>query len=280
MFAKYGWSQSRLLAIGLLLVVVVVATACVPTITATPTPKPPPTITLDVSPGSQVAVGEGIAIVIKIEPYEELDWKWNVSGTGAGQLSATTGEQIVYTAGKEGIDIVVAEAKAASGATLKQTVSINIVAASHTAVPTQPTVSTTIPPTTEPSTAAVTLTNLQDGQTVPCSNIARGTYPLDLKEDIWPVVYVGGRYYPQDEGGLAAQKISGNWYQTVRFGDCQNPQRDVGQVFQLLILTANESANTEFEKYIKRGQTSGNWPGLIDLPPGIQEYLRIIVTRQ
>jgi hypothetical protein len=143
-----------------------------------------------------------------------------------------------------------------------------------------PTASPRLPRTATPSASAVTLTNLQDGQTVPCQNIVRGTYPLDLKDYIWPIVYVGGRYYPQDGGGKAAQKVGGNWYQTVRFGDCNQPQEDVGRPFQLIIITANESANTEFEEYIKAVQASGSWPGLIELPPGIVEHVLITVIRQ
>jgi hypothetical protein len=184
------------------------------------------------------------------------------------------------------MDIVAVEGKTASGVLVKQTVALTVVAAPPSAAPTQPpaqtqpTAPTKLPPTATPPASAVTLTTPQDGQTVPCQNIARGTYPLDLKDYIWPIVYVAGRYHPQDEGGKAAQKIGGNWLQTVRFGDCTNPKKDVGTPFQLIIVTANEAANAEFEKYIKAGQASSNWPGMIELPPGTKEQVRIMVIRQ
>ena len=126
----------------------------------------------------------------------------------------------------------------------------------------------------------VVLTTPQDGQKVPCSNIAKGTYPLDFKDYIWPVVYVSGRYYPQATEGKAAQKNSGNWYQPVRFGDCNDPKEDGEKPFQLIIVTANELANAEFEKYEKAGQASRNWRGMVELPQGTIEQVRLSVTRQ
>ncbi len=252
---------------------------------ATAAPKPAPAITLNVSPGPQVPVGKGVAIVLKVDPYEKLDWKWTiVSGTSGGQLNSSTGETNVYTAGaKEGIDIIEVEAMTPSGTPIKQTVALTIVAAPDTPAPTAPAppVSTPLPtPTMSPPPESVTLSNIQDGQEVPCENIAKGTYPLDLKDEIWPLVYVSGRYHPQDNGGQAAQKIRGNWLQTVRFGVCDQPQRDVGKTFQLVIVTADESANAAFEKYLKTGQATGNWPGMNELPPGTTEHVRIIVTRK
>lgn len=251
-----------------------------PTQPAQPTPKTPPTITLDVSPGRQVSTGQGVAIVVKVGPYEKLDWNWEVSGTSGGQLNSKTGEQVVYTAGgREGVDIVLAEAKTADGETVKQTVSLTVVAVPITAMPAQPSTPMTAPSTVTPSASTITLEEPQMGQTVACQNIAKGTYPVDLKDNIWPVVYVSDRYYPQDEGGKAAQKVSGNWFQTVRFGECDQLQKNVGRPFQLIIVTANEAANAEFEEYIKTGAAKG-WQGLSRLPVGTQEHVRIIVIRQ
>jgi hypothetical protein len=218
--------------------------------------------------------------MLKVEPYEKLDWRWNVSGTGEGKLNTNTGENVVYTAGREGVDIVEVEAKTASGATVRQTFAFTLVAAPTVSSP-SPAVLTRLPPTATPSVSTVTLTNLQSDQKVPCETIARGTYPLDLKEYIWPVVYINGRYHPQDEGGRAAAKVSGNWYQTIRFGDCTRPlEYDRGKPFQLIVVTANDSANAEFEKYLITGLASGSYPGLIELPRGVKEHVRIMVIRQ
>jgi hypothetical protein len=225
-------------------------------------------------------VGQEVAITIQVVPYEQLNWAWSVSGTAEGKLNTYTGENAVYKAGKEGTDSVVVEAKTASGMTVKQTITLSVVVA-PTVLPPPTAPPTRLPPTATPSVSAVTLVTPQDGQTVPCENIARGTYPLDLKEHIWPIVYIAGRFHPQDEGGRAAAKVSGNWFQTVRFGDCgQPPSVDKGKPFQLIIVTANDSANTEFERYIKAGQSTGKWPGLIELPLGIKEHVRIVVIRQ
>ena len=278
----------RLLTIVTLLLTLSLITGCgggapapVPTQPTSPTPKPPPTITVDVSPGLEVPVGKSVSIVISVVPYEQLDWNWSLTGTGGGQLSSKTGENVVYKAGMEGMDNVVAEAKTADGATLKKTVALTIVAAPYTPTPVAPMTATPLPTPTmsPPSGSAVTLTNIQDGQEVPCSNVARGTYPLDLTDEIWPVVYVIGRYYPQDEGGQSAQKNGGNWYQTVRFGDCNNPQQTVGQQFQLIIYTVDASAKAEFEKYLKTGAASG-LPGMTKVPEGATEQLRIGVIRK
>lgn len=236
----------------------------------------PPVVTLNVSPGREVPEGDGVAIVLETDPYEPLDWEWTVTGTSGGTLNINVGENVVYTAGKEGVDIVEAKAEMEDGTTLKQTVTINVIATVESVTVTEtPIKAETLLPT------KVTLTSLQDGQKVPCMNIASGTYPIDLEEYIWPVVYITGRFYPQDEGGKAAQKIDGKWYQTVRFGDCDDPQAsNAGAQFQLIIITANASANAEFERYLTNAQKTGNWEGMLALPSGADEQLRIVVTRE
>ena len=109
-------------------------TAPTPAPTAIPT-KPPPNVKLSVAHVSQeptggdvanVHEGEGVAIVVKIEPYESFDWTWDVSGTSGGTLNVKQGENVVYTAGTKGVDVVVAEAKTADGGMIKQQVTINV----------------------------------------------------------------------------------------------------------------------------------------------------------
>lgn len=280
MFAKYAQTWYRGFVGSLLLVISLLITSC----GSTPTPAPTPiNVTFDLSPGPQVAEGEGVSISIVIEPYEELEWQWEVSGTSGGQLSSTTGEDVVYTAGKKGVDIIIAEAITQSGVTIRKKVSMNVVSTpldNQVLIQPTQTIQPTVPPTAQPSTSLLTITTPQDGENVPCTNIARGTYSLDLDGYIWPIVLIDGRYHPQDEGGKAAQKNGGNWYQTVRFGDCKQLQNDSGKPFQLIIVTANESANAEIEKYLESTKASGKYPGLIELPAGTKEYMRIIVTRE
>lgn len=281
MFAKRAYHLSVYLGFVNLLILSLLLTSCgggTPAPTNTPSPKPPPLVSLNVasvtSPGgtaSSIPAGESVAIVVDVEPYEELQWSWDVSGTSGGTLNTKEGENVVYKAGQAGIDTITARANLADGTQIKQSITMNVQ-----------------PPATETPTATptamppkVTLDNIQNDQKVPCSNLASGTYPDGLDKAIWPIVYIAGRYHPQDEGGKAAPKANGTWHQTVRFGDCAgNPTKDVGQSFQLVIVTANEAANAAFEAYILKGQQTGDWPGMEQLPPGAEEQTRIFVIRE
>jgi len=153
-----------------------------------------------------------------------------------------------------------------------------------TATPSEPPVATPtmlpeVTPTLGPDTA--TLAYPEDGQSVPCENLAQGRYSSDITNLIWPVVYIGNRYHPQDEGGKAPPMFNGKWYGTVRFGDCNKPpDYDRGKAFQLIIVTVNDVANKAFEDYIARGQATGTWPGMDSLPEGVKEYVRIVVIRE
>jgi hypothetical protein len=215
--------------------------------------------------------GEGVAIVINVKPYEQLDWNWSVSGTSGGQLSTMTGENVVYTAGKEGIDNVVAEAKTADGATVKKTVSLTVGCTRYSDSCCSSDTPTPTPTMSPPSTSDVTLVEPQNGQTVKCQIIADGTYPLDLgsKSGRWSI---NGVYHPQDEGGKAAQKNNGKWLQTVRFGNCDELERDRGKPFTLIIVTADDSANGEFKRYLRTAKANLDWREIPALPPGTTEY--------
>lgn len=269
-------------ALVVLVLAALVLTACgqgEPPASTTLAPKLPPTFKMNVAvpdaleEGSMVRLPEreSAAISINIEPYEQLIWTWEVSGTSGGSLNTTQGENVIYTAGTAGIDTVTARATMGDGTAVKQSVDINVEPpATATPLPTE----TALPP-------KVTLENLQDNQKVPCSNLVGGTFPDGLDKAIWPVVFVGGVYHPQDEGGKAAQKANGRWFQTVRFGDCVNaPKKDIGQPFQLIIVTANESANAAFELYIANGKQTGKWPGMPALPEGAEEQVRVVVIRE
>jgi len=127
--------------VSLLLTLALAITGC----GSTPTLKPQPTFALKVRPETttEVQVGQSVAIVAEVEPLEKLDLKWSVSGTAEGTLNTDTGEQVVYTAGKGGVDIVIAEGTTASGVPVKQTVSLTV------ATPVPPT-DTPMPPTDTP----------------------------------------------------------------------------------------------------------------------------------
>lgn len=103
---------------------------------STPAPVPPPTFALEVNPGAQVEVGKSVAIVAKVEPLEPLNLTWSVSGTAKGVLNTTTGEQVVYTPGNEGTDIVVAEGTTANGVRVKHTVTLTVIVEEISQAPT------------------------------------------------------------------------------------------------------------------------------------------------
>lgn len=282
MFAKYlHYQQAKNFVLVYLLIMSLLLTSCAKKNLAVPTvtqpPKLPPMVKLNVanvasSGGSitSIRAGESIAIVVDIQPYEVLPWTWEVSGTSGGNVNPNQGENTVYTAGQAGIDTVTARTNLADGTPIKQSIVITV----------EPPATEAPPPTETPLPPKVTLDNFQDNQKVPCSNLASGTYPDGLDKAIWPVVFVGGVYHPQDEGGKAAQKANGQWFQTVRFGDCNNPNKDIGTAFQLIIVTANESANVAFEAYLANAKKTGKWSGMSELPPGTNEQVRVIVIRE
>jgi hypothetical protein len=261
--------------------------------TAAPQPTVQPILSFEVNPGKEVPVGKSVAIVAGVEPLDKLDLTWTVTGTSGGKLNATTGEQVVYTAGNvEGTDIVVAEGKTASGALVKQTVTMTVVGApapAPTTAPTQAPVAGEMPTTvataatsatSAPTAGGVTLTSLQDGQTYPCQNLARGAYSKEIIGHIWPLVFIDGKYYPQDEGGGAPQMLSdGTWFSNVRFGVCDTND-DVGKIFQLVIVTANEEAHKAFLAWLDRGSKRNIWTGLTELPAGVTEHRRIFINRK
>lgn len=117
---------------------------------ANPTARPLPTITISVAakPGdvANVDEGKGVGIILKIEPYEALSWTWNVSGTSGGTLNATQGENVVYTAGKEGVDIVVAKATTSDGTPIIKQVTINVNAAPTEVPAVTPNSASAVPP--------------------------------------------------------------------------------------------------------------------------------------
>lgn len=125
----------------------------------------------------------------------------------------------------------------------------------------------------------VTLASPQDGDQVSCQVLVEGAYPPELKAKIWPVVLVGGRYHPQDEGQRAPHMANGKWRGTVRFGDCNRPPgQDKGIPFMLVVVTANDHANQVFEDYVRNAAPS--FSGLPALPEGAEPQAEIGVVRQ
>lgn len=282
-------SSHRIFMIVILLIFLLTTVGCgnAPTLVAAATAKPLPAAKVTLSQSQPVVQGTDVAMVISVDPYEELNWVWNISGTSGGKLNSTTGENVVYTAGKPGTDIIEAKGTTAEGRTMKLSASIQVVPAERPATaPTQPAEEAqTTAPTKTPQPSAtpvemITLTGIANEDEVPCLNLAKGQYPLNLKEEIWPIIFVAGRFHPQEYGGKAARKINGTWSQNIRFGDCGKPGTNIGERFELLIITTDEQANAAIEKYIADSNARNSWPGLTELPQGITTHVDIMVTRK
>jgi len=154
MIMKQKQTWFLLAFVALLLILALIIAGC----GGTPTPKPQPTFTLKVRPGTEVQVGKEVAIVAEVEPLEGIDLTWSVSGTAEGKLNTDTGGQVVYTAGKEGMDIVVAEGTTAGGVPVKQTVALTVVGEQVAQAPTPSFTPTNTPTPTPTPTATPTNT--------------------------------------------------------------------------------------------------------------------------
>ncbi len=215
----------------------------------------PPTIQeLQVDPQSVPASGEA-NVSVNASGSGTLQFKWTAA---RGQVEPADQPGAVYKApGEPGKDTITVQVSNSGGSVTKG-VTIEVAA--------------------EGAGGAVALAIPQDGDTVECEVFAKGTYSPEVQDVIWPVVFVGGRYHPQDEGGLAPSKANGQWLGTVRFGDCTHPDTDIGRTFQLVIVTADTQANAAFEAYLRTA--APNFRGLPGLPPGVTEHARIVVTRR
>jgi hypothetical protein len=137
-------------------------------------------------------------------------------------------------------------------------------------------------PTVSPTPSSpVTIDLFKDGEVVPCENRVEGTYSADIKDPIWPMVYISSRYHPQDDGGEPAIKSQGRWYATVRFGDCNDLPSSAGKQFQLLIVTANTKCDQAFRDYLTQAHRDNKYPGMLQSPQalGCTEHAHVVVTR-
>jgi hypothetical protein len=305
--------------IALLLTLWVTMTGCggaptpntMPTLAPQPTSQLPPTFTLEVSPGTEVQVGKSVAIVAKVEPLEELDLKWMISGTAEGMLNTDTGEQVVYTAGKDGVDIVVAEGTTASGLPVKQTVSLTVVAQPMTEPPTtsplptdtpssieEPTEEPTAEPTKRPecpfgspvrlpiagpsvdaevriSSVEHCADNLPTATAIPLA----GNYSGDMtNKEIWILVYPPNLvYYPQSTNACASLSTpfdSGQWQEQIRLG-----RQGVPEAFHVVAVVAEvgSPASEAFHNYLTVGCDTGNYEAIAVIPSGATEMDSIVV---
>jgi hypothetical protein len=226
-------------------------------------PVPPRVSEIHVQPSKRIDA-EGTASLTVEASGKELQFKWSAA---RGRVSSPSAPSVVYTApSAAGQDTVTVEVTGAGGTTV-QSATFEVVPAAA-------------PAEQNPTAQAVSITSHHKDQTVSCEEPVQGRYAPSVTGPIWPVVYVGGRYHPQDEGGQPATMSDGEWYGTVRFGDCSNPAGDEGRTFQLFVVTVDETANAAILKYFERTRKTGKYPGLIRLPKGTREYPpRLLVRR-
>jgi len=228
-------------------------------------PSPPEVKEIRAIPRPTVAAGHEASLAVEASGAGPLEFKWSAS---RGTVEPRDAPVALYKApATPGVDSVTVEVRGKGGSTIR-----NLTIRVTEAGPRDP-MGGTLP------AGKVTFGNLQDGQQVPCEVAVRGLYSVDLQGRLWPVVYVAGRYHPQDEGGNPPVMAKGTWYGTVRFGDCTHPERDRGKAFQLVLVTADEQADRAFRDYIDKARRTGDFPGLEELPPGAVERARVQVIR-
>jgi hypothetical protein len=137
------------------------------------------------------------------------------------------------------------------------------------------------PEQTVPPANTITIDSLKNEDIVPCENLVEGTYSEDITLPIWPVVYVGGRYFPMDDYAFhPASKTKGKWSQMVRFGDCNNLAAASGKTFQLLIVSAGPLCEQAAQSFLTGRHAAVRFPGMDGLPLDCMEYARIVVIRK
>ena len=294
---KRAWHLFHFVALLLTLFLMIAGCADTP---------PQSTFALRARPGTEVQVGQSVAIVAVVEPLEKLDLEWSVSGTAEGTLNANTGEQVVYTAGREGTDIVVAEGTTASGASIKQTILIVVDAeaftpgatsVSPTATLVPPTATLLSPPEATPSVAPplecqsfrppvtgaadfagevkiVTPSNCTTGLPTESPIPVAGTYEgIPNGVDIWMLVYPPNMvYYIQSPSACEGAKMAqtgGNWQVPVYLGSKAGPP----EWFDIVVVLADQEASQFLSSSVMQMCQSGEYYGI---PATQMEQMNII----
>jgi hypothetical protein len=133
-----------------------------------------------------------------------------------------------------------------------------------------------------PLVGDVSITNIEDGDRVRGQMDLFGDCSSDLEGDIWALVYApNGRWYPQSTnpwGGVHVQKAGERWRVRGIFGG----DYDSCKAFDVVIVLANDTASSFFNKIQTKFCEEGDYPGFltIELPPGIDVKDRVRVFRR
>lgn len=133
-------------------------------------------------------------------------------------------------------------------------------------------VASVVVPTPTDDGASVQITDPIDDATVPSEITAEGTASgLEAGSTLWTVVHIGGLFWPQRQ----ALVVGDTWTAQVFIG---GGPRDSGKQFDVLAVVTSTEADSAFLEWLRRGDQSGDFPGLFALPPGANIMDRITVT--
>jgi hypothetical protein len=129
----------------------------------------------------------------------------------------------------------------------------------------------------------VTVAPFAEGNKVNQEQFIGGTVSGVGAARVWVLVYTFyGRWYPQSINpcqGHHTEQSEGQWRAKVIVGSADD--RDNGKPFEVVVVAADEAANTYLDQRQKDWCWNNHYPGLltIDLPPGLSEKYRMRVVR-
>lgn len=109
-----------------------------------------------------------------------------------------------------------------------------------------------------------------------------GTVAPGVTDAIWILVYApNGRYYPQSTNACEAihtTRLNETWRGRANLGGAG----DAGKRFEVVVVLADEEADTIFREHQQTGCDTGHFPGYfsVELPPGIEEKDSVSITRK
>lgn len=124
------------------------------------------------------------------------------------------------------------------------------------------------------------ITEPADGDTISSRETTfRGISPeLPAGATIWIFSLGGTRYSPLGQATTfrMVQESGLRWQAYVWVGY----DTDIGKKFRILALVADERATQEIQAYLEKWELTGNYPGMVNLPEGVEVHAEIFITRE